>query len=64
MDGVDYLVSLHLRVEFGTSGLIVASYCITIAASVALYAVLLGENKRRARMEVNEEERDRLAFWI
>jgi hypothetical protein len=38
------------------------SYCITIAASAALYYVLWRENKRRDALPVDEEERDRLAF--
>jgi len=38
------------------------SYCITIAAAIALHIVLLGENKKRDGLVVNEEERDRLAF--
>lgn len=38
------------------------SYCITIAAAVALYAVLKTENKKREGLAINEEERDRLAF--
>ncbi|KAF2271848.1 allantoate transport protein [Westerdykella ornata] len=43
------------------TGLIIC-YCITIAASVALYYVLWRENKRRAALPMDEEERDRLAF--
>jgi MFS family permease len=42
-------------------GLIIC-YCITIAASVALYFVLWRENKRREAHAVDEEERDRFAF--
>jgi hypothetical protein len=42
-------------------GLIIC-YCITITAAVALYVVLWRENKRRDGMEVDEEERDKLAF--
>ncbi|KAF2874042.1 major facilitator superfamily domain-containing protein [Massariosphaeria phaeospora] len=43
------------------SGLIIC-YCITIAASLALYFVLWRENKRREGLPVDEEERDRFAF--
>jgi predicted MFS family arabinose efflux permease len=42
-------------------GLIIC-YCITIAAAGALYVVLRRENKRRDALEVDEEERDKLAF--
>jgi hypothetical protein len=38
------------------------SYCITIAAAVALYAVLMRENRKREGLDVDEHERDRLAF--
>lgn len=38
------------------------SYCITIAASVALYYVLWNENKKRGLGEVDVEARDKLAF--
>jgi hypothetical protein len=38
------------------------SYCITIAASVALYFVLRRENATRDAHPVNEEERDKMAF--
>jgi hypothetical protein len=40
----------------------VSSYCITIAASAALYFVLWRENKKREGYPVDEEERDRMAF--
>ncbi|KAL1306187.1 hypothetical protein AAFC00_004289 [Neodothiora populina] len=43
------------------TGLIIF-YCITIAASVALYYVLWRENKRRDTIAGSEEEADRLAF--
>ncbi|KAJ4288483.1 hypothetical protein N0V90_011719 [Kalmusia sp. IMI 367209] len=43
------------------TGLIIC-YCITIAASVALYIVLWRENKKRDSHPLNEEDRDRLAF--
>ena len=43
------------------TGLIIF-YCITIAASVALYFVLWRENKRRGSLPVDQEEADRLAF--
>ena len=38
------------------------SYCITIAASAALYYVLWRENKKREGYQGSEEERDRFAF--
>jgi hypothetical protein len=38
------------------------SYCITIAASVALYVVLWREKKRREGHAGNDAERDRVAF--
>lgn len=38
------------------------SYCITVAASVALYFVLKRENRKRSGQPVDNEERDRLAF--
>jgi hypothetical protein len=39
------------------------SYCITIAAAVALYFVLWRENKRRAALQgLNDEDRDKGAF--
>lgn len=43
------------------TGLIIC-YCITIASSILLYIVLYRENKRRAALPVNEEERDEFAF--
>lgn len=42
--------------------LMVFSYCITIAASIALYVVLRRQNKRKESHSVDEEERDRFAF--
>jgi predicted MFS family arabinose efflux permease len=42
-------------------GLIIC-YCITIVSAGALWVVLRRENKKREGMEVDEEERDRLAF--
>lgn len=38
------------------------SYCITIVAALALYFVLWRENQRRAAMELNDVDRDKLAF--
>ncbi len=38
------------------------SYAICILASIALYAVLYLENKRRNTLPVDEEERSKLAF--
>ncbi|EAW08934.1 putative MFS transporter [Aspergillus clavatus NRRL 1] len=43
------------------TGLIIC-YCITIAAAVALYLVLWRENRRREAMELDESQRDKLAF--
>ncbi|KAI9933766.1 hypothetical protein ASPWEDRAFT_106227 [Aspergillus wentii DTO 134E9] len=37
-------------------------YCITIAAAVALYYVLHRENSIRARLDLDESQRDKLAF--
>ncbi|OQE17865.1 hypothetical protein PENSTE_c019G05711 [Penicillium steckii] len=37
-------------------------YCITIAAAVALYVVLWRENQRRALLELDEVQRDKIAF--
>ncbi|KAG0647144.1 putative transporter [Hyphodiscus hymeniophilus] len=42
-------------------GLIIC-YCITISAAVALYFVLAQENKHRANLELNDIDRDKLAF--
>ena len=38
------------------------SYCITIAAAVALYFVLRRENRKRDAIPIDEAERDKLAF--
>jgi MFS family permease len=43
------------------TGLIIC-YCITIVAAGALYVVLWRENKKRDARQVDEAERDRLAF--
>jgi MFS family permease len=43
------------------TGLIIC-YCITIVTAVALYMVLWKENKRRDANQVDEVERDRVAF--
>jgi MFS family permease len=43
------------------TGLIIC-YCITIVTAVALYVVLWKENKRRDANQVDEVERDRVAF--
>jgi hypothetical protein len=42
--------------------MILTSYCITILTASALYIVLYRENKRRDAIELDERERDRLAF--
>lgn len=38
------------------------SYCITILASVTLYFVLRRENRRRAALQLDDAEGDKLAF--
>ncbi|KAF0325105.1 major facilitator superfamily transporter [Colletotrichum asianum] len=43
------------------SGLIIC-YCITIVSASALYVLLWKENKRRDSLDLDEGERDRLAF--
>ncbi|KAF7591571.1 hypothetical protein BBP40_001451 [Aspergillus hancockii] len=40
----------------------VICYCITIAAAAALYLVLRRENRRRDKMDLDESQRDKLAF--
>ncbi|KAL9128267.1 MAG: hypothetical protein Q9217_003029 [Psora testacea] len=42
-------------------GLIIC-YCIVIVLALVLYAVLRRENSRRASLDLNEDDRDRLAF--
>ncbi|KAI9746315.1 MAG: hypothetical protein M1818_000026 [Claussenomyces sp. TS43310] len=42
-------------------GLIIC-YCVCIVASIALYIVLRTENKRRTALQLNDEDRDKLAF--
>ncbi|KAL2815103.1 major facilitator superfamily domain-containing protein [Aspergillus granulosus] len=43
------------------TGLIIC-YCITIASASTLYVLWYRENKRRAALDLDESERDRLAF--
>lgn len=38
------------------------SYCIVIVLATVLYFVLRRENRRRDALQLNEEDRDRLAF--
>lgn len=38
------------------------SYCITVVAASALYFVLRRENKKRDSLDLDENERDRMAF--
>ena len=38
------------------------SFCITISAAISLYIVLARENKQRANMELNDIDRDKMAF--
>jgi hypothetical protein len=38
------------------------SYCITIMSATILYFLLARENKRRAAMELNDVDRDKMAF--
>lgn len=40
----------------------VPSYCITIAAAVVLYLVLQRENRTRESLELDEAQRDKIAF--
>lgn len=42
--------------------LIIISYCITIAAAVALYVLLRRENRARDELELDEVQRDKIAF--
>ncbi len=39
-----------------------SSYCITIISAVVLYFVLARENKRRATLDLNDVDRDKMAF--
>jgi hypothetical protein len=43
------------------TGLIIC-YCVTIVAAGALYLVLWRENRRREAMELDESQRDKMAF--
>ena len=38
------------------------SYCIVIILAICLYFILRRENAKREAMDLNEDERDRLAF--
>lgn len=38
------------------------SYCITMTAAVVLYLVLQRENRIRETLELDEEQRDKIAF--
>ena len=38
------------------------SFCITIVSAIALYIVLARENRRRAKLELNDVDRDKFAF--
>jgi hypothetical protein len=42
--------------------LILHSYCITIVSAISLYFVLARENQKRARLDLNELDRDKFAF--
>ena len=42
-------------------GLIIC-YCITIVSAVVLYFVLARENKRREALDLNDVDRDKMAF--
>lgn len=61
MDGHDHLVSLYL-ISFPWVDLTKHSYCITIAAAVVLYFVLRRENRIRESLELDEVQRDKIAF--
>ena len=38
------------------------SYCIVIVVAIAMYFLLKRENRRREALQLNEDERDKLAF--
>lgn len=38
------------------------SYCITVVSAVLLYFLLARENKKRAAMNLNDADRDKMAF--
>lgn len=66
MVGLDYLVSIigfaqDQILHLANDGYF-PSYVICILASIALYAVLYLENKRRDALPVDEDERAKLAF--
>ena len=61
MGGLDYLVSLR-KALYLTHSLTISSYCITIAAASALYVVLWRENRSRSMLELDEVQRDKIAF--
>lgn len=61
MDGYDHMVSLCLLGILWWI-LTVYSYCITIAAAVVLYLVLRRENRIRQTLELDEVQRDKIAF--
>ena len=50
------------QLDVGRTVLTKHSYCIVIVLAITLYFVLWRENKRRGALELNEEERDRIAF--
>ena len=66
MAGVDHLVSgfetrkapIAARVKADMDN----SYCIVIVLAILLYLILRREYAKRAATDLNEDERDRLAF--
>lgn len=61
MDWHDHLVSLYPISAYSTD-LTKYSYCITIATAVVLYFVLRRENRIRESLELDEVQRDKIAF--
>jgi hypothetical protein len=65
MDRFDHLVSataLARIISRAVNQRHLRSYCITIACASVLYFILHRENKRRDALDLDESERDRLAF--
>lgn len=61
MAGFDYLVGYLDVLERGFADC--GSYCITIVSAGVLYFVLAKENRRRAAMQLNnDDDRDKMAF--
>ena len=63
MAGTDHLVDARLisgKMTLRAND--TRSYCILIVLAGVLYVLLRRENSRRASLQLNEEDRDRLAF--